>query len=298
MRTLVPLILALLIGVAGVAQSASAQISVRVYTGDNPHIVARGCNVHVVTDQEIDKYHLRSSGRIQDHIEKGWGKRPKEIYFKDSGRMPWKASDASYARFGWHPVQVKLCVAHARILEVTSQPFLIAEQIYENHNDQPATYTAEVSRDITHSVSRSWNAQVTAGFEQTISYEVGGDAVGGKVGGSTTISFEASYGQGGENTQSETVGTQTGIEVPLKPGTGAKAQLVASKGVIHAQIDYELTIDGQVFLDFGPKKYKGHHFYGTGLSQAWGKHISERTSERLSIEHFSHVHTIVEKYNP
>ena len=285
----------IVIGLLAATQSATAQIVVKLVTGDRPHIVAHGCEFHVITDDEIGKFQLRDRGRIQDRIEKDWGRRPHEIYFKDSPKMPWKSEDASYARFGWHPLRTQLCAVRARLLDISTQTVTIASQTFENNNDTPATFTAEVHREVTNRVNRSWNAQVTAGFSQSISYEIGGDAVGGKVGGETTFSFEASYGEGGEKERSETVGTQTGVEVSLDPGKKASAQLVVAKGVIRAQVDYEVRVDGQVFIDFGKKKFKGHHFYADALNKAWGGTVGERRSEQLSIEHYSNAHVIVAK---
>ena len=285
----------IVIGLLAATQSATAQIVVKLVTGDRPHIVAHGCEFHVITDDEIGKFQLRDRGRIQDRIEKDWGRRPHEIYFKDSPKMPWKSEDASYARFGWHQLRTQLCAVRARLLDISTQTVTIASQTFENNNDAPATFTAEVHREVTNRVNRTWNAQVTAGFTQSISYEIGGDAVGGSVGGETTFSFEASYGQGGEKERSETVGTQTGVEVSLDPGKKASAQLVVAKGVIRAQVDYEVRVDGQVFIDFGKKKFKGHHFYADALNKAWGGTVGERRSEQLQIEHYSNAHVIVAK---
>ena len=55
-------------------------------------------------------------------------------------------------------------------------------------------------------------------MSQTVSYEIGGEAAGGKVGGSTTVSFSAGYGEDTGKTETVEVGSEAGLQAEIPPG--------------------------------------------------------------------------------
>jgi len=79
------------------------------------------------------------------------------------------------------------------------------------------------------------------------------------------MSFSHSWGQGGSESKSITVGSSAGVSIDLDPGEGVTAQLTASRGVMKVWIVYQAHLDGSAALNYNPT-YKGHHFWALPIA--------------------------------
>ena len=99
----------------------------------------------------------------------GFG-RPDGLHLSDDDGRPGKLA-GTFSRYGWPPATLTHRAQDAQILAVTAAPVILADP------------RAEISRTVTHTVSREAHWEVSSTVEQTVSYEIGGEASGGKVGG-------------------------------------------------------------------------------------------------------------------
>jgi hypothetical protein len=178
-----------------------------------------------------------------DRIQNGWvqtngqsAPRPKSIYCVSSD-FPW--GDQSYERYGLAQMQTVKRVVSAQIVQERLSPYSIIADTWRNGREVPEGRNPDDYKvgfqtgqdfSLTNSVETSWNAQVTAGSSTTVSVEVGGDAMGGKVGVSQTMSLEVSAGTGGRNEQDVAVGVNRSVSAELCPSEATDVVIVSQKG--------------------------------------------------------------------
>ncbi|MXZ20458.1 MAG: hypothetical protein F4Y84_07620 [Caldilineaceae bacterium SB0665_bin_25] len=214
---------------------------------------------------------------LKTRIEQGWGKgRPKAIYGRNA-ELPW--GDQSYQQYGLTELTIRRRIRNAWIVSADTRPYVAVGLAARNMSRSKAEVGVDTNLSLTHSMSQGWNAEVRAGYSQTVSVEVGGDTYGGKVGASSTWSVEASYGQSGSQTREEQIGTGAHVNVELDPHMGAQAKLTATRGSIQARVEYETTWWGHLWIDYGKRVYvpgkasrkDGHFFYFEGIeNHNWG----------------------------
>lgn len=203
-------------------------------------------------------------GQIMDRIQNGWvqtngqsAPRPKSIYCV-SGDLPW--GDQSYERYGLAQMQTVKRVVSAQIVQERLSPYSIIADTWRNSREVPEGRNSDDYKvgfqtgqdySLTNSVETSWNAQVTAGSSATVSVEVGGDAMGGKVGVSQTMSLEVSAGTGGRKEQDEAVGVNRSVSAELYPGEATDVVIVSQKGDLVASVVYETLVEGYLWIDMG-----------------------------------------------
>ncbi len=93
---------------------------------------------------------------------------------------------------------------------------------------------------------------------QKISYKVAFLGSGG--GGETSLSYSESWGEGGSESKTITVGSSSGVDVTLKPGQSVIAELTASRGVMKVRVHYNARLTGGTAINYNPT-YKDHHFW-------------------------------------
>ena len=102
--------------------------------------------------------------------------------------------------------------------------------------------------------------------EQTITYEIGGEAAGSKVGGSTSLSFTGAYGQNSGTSESMEVGSTAGVE---------------------AQVTYRRQLTGGVFVHYG-KRQGGLYFWNVPLAKLYHRHtLSQTQRETLRVDFYA-----------
>ena len=104
-----------------------------------------------------------------------------------------------------------------------SKPVVLVIKTLENNSNIEATFHADLSESVLDTVTSSWNTQNTISVNQKIKYNIGFLGTGG--GGETDISYSHSWGEGGEESKTVTIGTSTGVSVTLKPNQAVEASL-------------------------------------------------------------------------
>ena len=80
-----------------------------------------------------------------------------------------------------------------------------------------------ISLSLCRIVTLSWNTQNTISVNQKFKYNIGFLGTGG--GSETDISYSHSWGEGGEESKTVTIGMSTGVSVTLKPNQAVEASL-------------------------------------------------------------------------
>ena len=236
---------------------------------------------HVITDEERTTFKL-SDKQLKEYVGKYHGKKPKDAYLHSS--TPW---GDLYKTYNWPQVQTVVIAESAEILEVTSKPVAVKTQTFTNNSSVPATFNVTLTDTVTDTTTSSWSTGGSFTIEQKISYEVGFLGAGG--GGETSFSYSASWGKGGEESKSVTVGSSSGVSVELDPGQSVVAELTASRGVMKIRIRYKSYLVGSTAVNYNPR-YKGHHFFALGIGgvlRAGGTPNAVESTEDIEMEYYS-----------
>lgn len=212
---------------------------------------------HVITDEERKSFKMEDA-QLKDGVGKFLGKRPKDAYLHSP--TPW---GDLYKKNSWHQVQTVLVVESAEILEITSTPTILDTHTFTNSSsiDDPA-YTVKISETIQKTTSTNWTMSETISVDQKFTYNVGFLGTGG--GGETSLSFSGSFGQGGEESKSVSVGSECSLTVDLKSNQSVVAELSASRGVMKVRIRYKAHLTGNTAVNYNPP-HRGHHFWNCDI---------------------------------
>lgn len=273
--------------------AASAQgINVKIVAGkDKAHssVTASGTIKHVITDADRTNFGIGDSP-LKNAVNKYFGKTPNDAYVKSP--TPW---NDLYKTYSWPQVTTNLTVVAATVTDITSNPVILASKVLKNNSSVDGTFNANVTDSVANTVTSSWNASVTAGFSQSINYEVGIEGIA-KVGGTTTFSFSGTYGQGGSHSTTTTVSSGQGVTVTLKPGQAVKAVLNASRGTMKVRVTYHVHLEGDTAINYNPT-YKGHHFWALGIGsvmQAAGLANTFTVTEDMEVGYYSNGEVVLQ----
>jgi hypothetical protein len=264
---------------AGLPATGSAQIKVSIVAGKTASASsakASGSVIHVITDKERSSFGIEDKA-LKDAVEAYFGKRPNDAYVKSP--TPW---DDLYKKYNWPQVQTVVEATGAEIISITSTPTIIAHQEFTNHGPTPATYNCSISQSVQSTTESNWTTTDTVEVGQKIEYGVSFIA---ELKGETTLSYSHSWGQGGSESQSFTVGSDSGVSVELQPGQSVRVNLTASKGELQAKVFYSARLLGSAALNYNPT-YKEHHFWGLNISSIMNsKNIlnSKKYTENIKI---------------
>ena len=143
------------------------------------------------------------------------------------------------------PVKIRLTFLNAQIIEFHADNTALASEKFTNDSSLPATYTSNLSVSKTNSSTTSWSDSNSFTFSQSIKYQIGFLGTGG--GGSTGLSYNHTWGEGGSETASTTIGTTSGVTVTLQPKQNITATLSATQGTMRVRITYLAALtDGAV----------------------------------------------------
>lgn len=143
-------------------------------------------------------------------------------------------------------VNTTLEVTNAEILGVTSQPIIVKTQEFVNSSNVTGNFNVSISDTVSDTATNTWSTGGSLTFSQKISYGMG---FLGK--GETTLSYTQSWGIGGTQSKSYTVGSTSGVSVELKPNEAIIVELSASRGVLRARVEYNAFADGKIFAIYG-----------------------------------------------
>ena len=111
------------------------------------------------------------------------------------------------------------------------------------------------------------------------------------MGGSTSLSFTAGYGESSGTSKSVEVATADGVDAVMKPGQRVVFELGITSGRIEAQVTYRRQLTGGVFVRYGKKK-DGHYFWYVPLVKLYDRHTRDQTRrETLRVDFYSHTRT-------
>ena len=248
---------------------------------DSSSVKVEGSVQHIITDAERGTFRLNDA-QLKDAVQKSFGKRPNDAYLHSS--TPW---GDLYRRYNWQQTSTVVTAVSGEILDVTSKPVALATKTLENHSSHEATFTANLSETVADTVTSTWNVQRTLSVNQKIKYEIGFLGTGG--GGETDISFSQSWGEGGSESKTVTVGSSAGVSVTLKPHQSVEATLTASRGVMKVRLRYGTRLTGYTAINYNPT-YKGHHFWALWLPSVMAAAQipnSVETTEDIELDYYS-----------
>eukprot|EP00171_Calliarthron_tuberculosum_P022229 IDg22229t1 len=216
---------------------------------------------HIITDEE------RVTFGLGDHALKGmvdhyFGKRPDDAFLHSP--TPW---DDLYKRYSWPQVSVVVTPVSSRILSISSEPTIVKNTTFENNSNVVGTFNVGISESVRNTVSTNWSTGGKLTIGQSFKYEVGFLGTGG--GGETSMSFESSWGKGGNESTNVTVGSSSGVTVELQPGQKVSSKLNASRGTMKVEIRYRARLTGNTAINYGGK-HKGHHFWSLNINSVMG----------------------------
>ena len=185
-------------------------------TKENPEVKASGYNTEKLTDSKFQDFGYKRSW-INQFYKTRYGHWPDDVLF-NSDEVKSKWGDQSYDKYNLKNCIIKMMPVSARIIENNTKPEALQKTTFDNsESDIPATYTVQVNKSVTSKISRSWDVGVSTTISQSINWEVGGDAVGGKIGGETSVSVTASYNEGSGWEKEESLSYLSGAEVQVPP---------------------------------------------------------------------------------
>lgn len=259
-------------------------ISISVVAGQDESassVNASGTVQHVITDEERTTFHLGDK-QLKDAVKAYFGKRPNDAYLHSP--TPWHDL---YKTYNWPQVQMVLVVKSAEILGITSEPVIVKTQEFVNSSSQKGTFNVGISESVNNTTSSNWSTGGTLSIGQKFSYSV--KFLGEGAEGETSLSYSQSWGVGGQESKSITVGSTSGVSVELEPGESVLAELSASRGVMKVRIRYNAYLIGSTAINYNPT-YKGHHFYSLGIGGVMSKggiSNSVMSTEDIEIGYYS-----------
>ncbi len=247
------------------------EISVKAGTDTaTSSVSASGSVQHIITDKERSTFGIEDSG-LKNAVGKYFGKNPNDAYLHSP--TPW--SDL-YKRYGWSQVQTVLVVQSATVTGITSEPVIVATKTFSNNSSNKATFNAGISDQVSNTTESTWSETNTIEVGQKFTYDVSFLGTGG--GGETSMSYSHTWGQGGSESKSVSVGSDSGVSVELDPGESVDAELTASRGVMKVRIVYKAYLTGSTAINYNPT-YKGHHFWSLDVGSVMGADSLQTTRE-------------------
>lgn len=259
-------------------------ISISIIAGQDKSassVNASGSIQHIITNEERTTFRLGDK-QLKDAVKAYFGKAPNDAYLHSP--TPW---DDLYKRYNWPQVQMVLVVQSAEILGITSQPVIVKTQEFENTSSRSGTFNVSISESVNNTTSSNWSTGGTLTIGEKISY--GLEFLGSGVKGETSLSYSQSWGIGGQESKSVTVGSSAGVTVQLEPGEAVVAELSASRGVMKVRITYNAYLIGSTAVNYNPT-YRNHHFWSLGIAgvmQKAGIPNSVRSTEDIEIGYYS-----------
>ncbi|APJ03924.1 follicular epithelium yolk protein subunit [Silvanigrella aquatica] len=258
-------------------------------SADHSSASGSGQEIHIITDKERESFGIGNDQVLKKAVEAYFGKSPDDVYLKSD--TPW---DDLYKTYNWSQVQTNYRVRDVQILEITSQPEILAKKTFENKSSKSVTYNASISDTRANTLETHWSQSTnkSVGFSIKASFSVPG--VFGFEGGST-FNFDSTWGEGGFQSTTTTVGTTTGIIVTLDPGEKVEAHLNATRGHLKVRVNYDTYLTGITAVNYA-QTYKEHHFWGLPIDKVLkssGINNNQIVTQDLNFSYYSDAHVVV-----
>jgi hypothetical protein len=214
---------------------------------------------HVITDTEVKTFGIQDKA-LKNAIGKDFGKNPNAAYL----RSPTPGQDL-YKTYDWPQVETVLLVESATITGITSEPVIVATQVFSNTSrDKKGTFNVSISDLVANTATSTWSTTNTITVEQKFTYKV--EFMGLGAGGETSMSYSQEWGEIKTETLTVTVGTTSGVTMELNPGQSVEAILSASRGKMKIRIVYKAYLIGDSAVHYDPP-YKGHYFWALDIGE-------------------------------
>jgi len=235
------------------------------------NVSTQGSEFHVITEQERKTFQINDI-QLKNAVSRAFGQAPTDAFVKSSDSWPNKNWADLYSRYNWPQVTTVLQVDNAKIIDISSKPVMIASRFFQNKSTKPATFTANITENVANTIESNWNSSqsITTGLSFTEKVEIGIEGIG-KGGFESTQSFSMSdtWGKGGSSSQTTTVGSSSGLSIPLNPGEAVTAQLIATRGSMKVRVQYKVYLTGATAINY-ERTYQGHHFWALPIQNVMG----------------------------
>jgi hypothetical protein len=245
---------------------------------------------HVITDSERAAFGIQDAP-LKDAIGRYFGRNPTDAYVRSF--TPW---GDLYTTYRWPEVKTVLTPIGAQILEISSEPVVVARNIFRNNYNYEATFNTSITDTVTDSSESHWSSTQGFEFSQMFQYEVGFLGTGG--GGETTLAYSRQFGKGGAEIRSYSIGTTNGVTVSVPPNWGVQSLLTASRGKMKVRIKYAAHLEGCTAVNYYPR-YQDHHFWCLDIDNVmWASGISNYVefTEDIEIGFFSNADVELQRY--
>jgi hypothetical protein len=259
-------------------------ISISIVAGQDQttsSVNASGTEQHVITDDERTTFNIGDK-ELKDSIKADFGKSPNDAYLHSP--TPWHDL---YKTYNWQQVQTILEVQSAEIIGISSKPTIVKTQEFKNSSSVIGDFNVSISESVSDTTSSNWSNVKKITMGQKIKYGVKFLGTGGE--GETSLEYEESWGTGGQESKTITVGSESGVTVKLEPGQAIIAELSASRGTMKVRIKYRIHLIGYTATNYNPT-YQKHHFWAlpiTRVMASGGKNNSLETIEDIEIGYYS-----------
>jgi len=235
----------------------------------------------IITENDRNSFKI-GDANLKKAVENLFGKSPNDAYLKSP--TPW---NDLYRTYNWPQVKRVLRVRDAKILSITSSPTVLATKKLANNSEKKGLFNTSISESVSNSTNTSWSNSNSIKVSQKFKYQIG--FLGTEGGGETSFEYSHTWGQGGSESNSTTVGSTQGVQVSLDPGESVSAQLTASRGTMKIRITYEAYLIGNTAINYNPT-YKGHHFWSLnigGVMQAGGLKNLIQVVQDIEVGYYS-----------
>jgi hypothetical protein len=221
---------------------------VNITTGTPPSVSSNGSFSHLIADSERTTFGIQDA-QLKDAVRQYFGRAPNDAYVRSP--TPW---GDLYQTYGWPQVETNVRVISATVTDNSLTQTALASKTLKNNSSITGTFTAQLSQSVTDTVETNWSQQNSVSVTQSVNYGIK------IIGGETTFNYTYTWGQGGSQSTSVTVGDAVGVEVVLAPGQSVLATLSAGRGTLTVRVVYQATLSGLVAVNYDPPE-QGHHFW-------------------------------------
>ncbi len=251
-------------------------------------ITSAGHESHIITKQEEKIFKIDSKDTLKNIAENALGRKPFEVFL----HKPTTFADM-YRKNTWNEVQTHLVVKNAVVSSFQLKPVIIETKYFANRSRIKGQFNADISATVTNTIETNWSTANMMAFDQAFNYGI--QFNGGGLGGNSNFHYEHTWGKGGSNSLSTSIGSSAGISIELEPGENVIAELVASKGTMKVKVYYESYLDGDIATRYF-WKLNGSHHWAIPIDKAmrqYGLASTREITEEISIDYYSNSSVVL-----
>lgn len=241
-----------------------------------------GSYQEVISDSNAALFGLGDDSTNKDMVNKYFGARPDDLYLHSP--TPW---DDLYSRYNWPQVQTNLQFVSATVSSFDDQLEAVNTAHLVNTSKKAGTFHATSSKTVQNTTTSSWSVNNSFTIGQKFEYGVSFLGAGGK--GESSLSYTHSWGEGGSESTSVTMGNSVGVDVELQPGEAVDVVVMAYAGSMTIDVVYNATLSGWLAINYGDK-YNGSHFWGLDVNNvlaANGKPTTIQITQTIKVSYYT-----------